>query len=149
MQPRVYTVAIDNVTLSAAQDIFSLLASASNGIKIHEIFLGATSTSPSALRLRLKRGTTQGSGGTAPTPAPADANDTKSAQSTAHANDTTQATGTFTTLKAWQWDTVLPFQDLPTPEDRICCAVSQSLVFDTPSTPSLTVSGYIVFEEVP
>jgi hypothetical protein len=158
MGQRVYSVPIDNVSIgTAVQDIFSLLASASNGIEIHHIHLAAAGvTSPAEVRLRLKRGTatvTQGSGGSAPTPAITDVGDTKAAQSTAHINDTTQATtsGAFTTLLADQWNVLLPFDYLPAPEDREVCTVSQALILDLPAVlaAAYTISGFIKFRELP
>ncbi len=156
MRPRVYVVPLENVAIgTAVGDIFSLLASSANGITIHWIHLEAAVSAEAALRMRLKRGTatvTQGSGGTAPTPASVDVNDTKSAASTAHIDDTTQATttGAFTTLAGFQWDVALPFDYLPPPEDRISCTVSQCLILDLPATiAATTISGFVKFEETP
>lgn len=154
---RVYYVPIENVSIgTAVQDIFSLLASASNGIELHQIHLEAAGvSSPAELRMRLKRGTatvTQGSGGSNVTPASADHGDTKAAGTTAHINDTTQATtsGAFTTLAAFQWDELLPFDFLPAPEDRPTCLTSEALILDLPATiVAVTVSGFIIFAEAP
>lgn len=156
MAGRVYIAFFDNVSIgTAVQDIFSLKAGASNGILIHQIHLESTNTAAAALRMRLKRGTatvTQGSGGSNPTPAPVNDGDTKAAGTVSHCNDTTQATtsGAFTTLAAFQWDTVLPWDHLPAPEDREGCLVSEALILDLPATvTAVTVSGYIKWEENP
>lgn len=156
MGDRTYIVPIDAVSVgTAVQDIFSLLAGSSNGIELHHIHMDSSNTSAAPMRLRLKRGTatvTIGSGGTNKTPAPLDINDTLAAGSTAHINDTSQATttGAFTTLAGFNWDTVLPFDYLPAPEDRPRCTVSQALILDLPATiTAATVSGYIVWKEIP
>ncbi len=156
MGQRIYVVPIENVTIgTAVQDIFSLLAGASNGIELHHIHLEANVSAEAALRLRLKRGTatvTQGSGGSNVTPAPVDANDAASSGVTAHINDTTQATttGAFTTLAGFFWDLALPFDHLPAPEDREVIGVSSSLILDLPATiTSTTISGYVKYRQLP
>lgn len=152
---RVYTVPIDNVAIgTAVQDIFAVKCGAGVGVVLHAIHLDSTNTSAAACRMRLKRGTatvTLGSGGSSVTPAPASFNDA-AAVSTARINDTSQATtsGAFTTILGFNWDTVLPFDYFPAPEHRESCILNQGFVFDLPSTITVvTVSGYLVFEEVP
>lgn len=153
MGQKIYTVPIESVAIgTAVQDIFSLLTGASNGIEIHHIHLEANVSSEAALRMRLKRGTgvSQGSGGSVVTPAPCDATDPAASGVTAHINDTAQATGTFTTLAGYFWDVALPFDDLPAPEDRITCTVSQALVLDLPATiTSTTISGFLKYRQLP
>jgi hypothetical protein len=157
MGSRVYTVPIENVSIgTAVQDVFSLVAGAAGGIIIHHIHLEAAVSAESALRMRLKRGTatvTQGSGGTVVTPPPVSQNDAAAANVTAHINDTTQATttGAFTTLAGFNWDTALPFDHLPAPEDREDCAASSCLILDLPAVLSaaVTVSGYFKYQLVP
>lgn len=155
MSAIVYTVPIENVAIgTAVQDIFSLLAGSAGGIEIHHIHLESTNTAAASLRMRLKRGTatvSQGSGGTAPTPAVVRDGDAASTITTAHINDTTQATttGAFTTLLGFNWDTVLPFDHLPAPEDRESCSATHCLILDLPATiTAVTVSGYIKFAEI-
>lgn len=152
---RTYIVPIENVLIgTAVQDIFSLKASASNGIQIHWIHLESTNVAAFPCRMRLKRGTatvTQGSGGTIVTPAPLDINEIAAA-TVAHINDTTQATtnGAFTTLAGFQWDTILPWDFLPPPEARPGCTVSQGLVLDLPAIiAGVTISGFMAFSETP
>jgi hypothetical protein len=149
-----YVVPIDAVAIgTAVQDIFSLKSSATNGIIIHWIHLDSTNSAAAALRLRLKRGTatiTQGSGGSVITPPPLDINETLAAGTVAHINDTSQATtnGAFTALFNFNWDTVLPFDFLPPPEDRPQCTISQGFFLDLPAViVAATISGFMVFEE--
>jgi hypothetical protein len=110
--------------------------------------------------LRLKRGlptNTAGSGGTAPTKNAVDSGDTKAAQATLRANDTTQATTTgngsvFVMLLYDNWNVLLPFDYMPGPEDedREGILVSEALCLDLPATIVATVvSGYIKWAEVP
>lgn len=153
MGQKVYTVPIENVTIgTAVQDIYSLVTGASNGIEIHHIHLDANVAAEASLRMRLKRGTavTQGSGGSSVTPAPCDATDPVSVGVTAHINDTTQATGSFTTLAGFFWDVALPFDDLPAPEDRFSCTVLQGLFLDLPATvTATTISGFLKYRLLP
>ena len=156
MGDRVYVVPIENVTIgTAVQDIFSLVTGSSNGLVLHHIHLEASVTAEAPLRLRLKRGTatvSQGSGGTVVTPAPLSYQNTLAAQTVTHINDTSQATtsGAFTTLAGFQWDLALPFDHLPSPEDREDCKASQAIILDLPATITSTViSGYIKFAEQP
>lgn len=153
---RVYTAFFDNVTIgTAVQDIFLLKAGATNMIELHSIVLtaGAAITTPAEIRLRLKRGTatiTNGSGGTAPSAVPANITDA-AAVSTLRANDTTQATtsGAFTTLGAWYWNELMPFELLWPPEDRPSCILNQGFVLDLPAViaASVSVSGVITWAE--
>lgn len=152
---RVYGMAIDNVTVAALQDIFSTKMGAANGMRIHWIHLESNSIAASPLRMRLRRATatiTQGTGGTVITPYPVDVNDTLASAATGHANDTSQATttGAFTLVAGFQWDTVLPWDFLPAPEDRPACAAAQGFVLDIPATPtSIVLSGFIQWSEAP
>lgn len=153
---RIYYVPIENVAIgTAVQDIFAIKCGA-GGLILHEMYLGSTNTAAAALRMRLRRATatiTLGSGGTAVTPIAAPGNPSAmAAAATAHINDTTQATtsGAFTTIKPYQWDTVLPFQDLATPELRLDCILNQGFVLDLAATiVAVTISGWIAFEETP
>lgn len=151
---RIYYVPIENVAIgTAVQDIFALKCGA-GGLILHWVHLESTNTAAAALRMRLKRGTatvTLGSGGSLITPIAASFN-AAAAGGTSHINDTTQATtsGAFTTIAAFNWDLVLPFDYLPAPEDRIDCILNQGLVLDLATTiVAATISGFAVFEEVP
>ncbi len=152
---RIYYVPIENVAIgTAVQDIFSFKCTA-GGLILHWIHLDSTNVAAAALRMRLRRGTatvTLGSAGTAPTPSAASANNSVAAATTAHINDTSQATtsGAFTTIIGFNWDTVMPFDYLPPPENRIDCILNQGLVLDLATTiVAVTISGFAVFEEVP
>jgi|SRR5215472_10741366 len=156
MGVRVYATYFDNVTVAAIQDVFSIKAGAAAGLGIHYIELNAGGvTSPAEIRLRLKRlptTVTQGSGGSVPVVSAIDTGDTKASAHVVHANDTTQATtsGTAVVLAAWQWNVLMPFQYLPSPEDRPFFAAGEAFVLDIPAAPASTlVSGWLLWTEFP
>ena len=159
MTGRVYVAGFDNVSVgTAVQDVLSLLAGSAKGIELHYIELNAAGvTSPAEIRLRLKRFSgatiTAGSGGTAPSMYLLDENDGTAASATVRANDTTQSTttGTNVSLMFWQWNVLLPFQYLPTPEDRPVITAGNKLILDFPAVigAATTVSGIIKWREVP
>jgi hypothetical protein len=154
---RVYTAQFGNVAATAAQDFFELLASATQIIIIHSIFVGQSSDAGDAqaemLRVQIKRASgtyTGGSGGSTPTAAPHNFSDT-AFSGTVEANNTTQATagsGALTTILEETFNVQAGWYYTPTPEERIVLNPSQALVVSTPSTPadSLTISGRITFE---
>jgi hypothetical protein len=100
---RVYSVTFENVTISAAQDLFSFKGSTGKTTKLKRILFGMTNTTiqtAQGLRIRgryFPATMTQGSGGTAPTPTPADPGDA-AASFTARVNDTVQATSSGTAV---------------------------------------------------
>lgn len=123
---RVYTVSFENVTVSAAQDLFELTPADDKPIELLGLYLsnvGGTADAGDAqeelLRLLVRRGyTTSGSGGSAPTPAPLDPNDA-AAGFTAEVNNTTVATtGTTADLHADGWNVRVPYQVVWPPEMR-------------------------------
>src|SRR5579872_5648704 len=148
MGRRIYKSAVDTVSIgTTVQDIWSILAGASNGIQLHWLQCTASGVTTAAeLRLRLKRGTatvTIGSGGSTPTKNLVDDGDSKASGSTLHANDTTQATtsGNFTGyLEYFQWNVLLPFDYMPGPEDedRPACSVSEAWILDLPAVITAT-----------
>lgn len=154
MGQRIYTAVFENVTIAAVQDIFMLKAGAACPVELHHITLGAGGiTAAAEIRVRLKRlpaTVTNGSGGSAPTISAVDSGETKTAQSTLRANDTTQATtsGTAANLAAWQWNVLGQFEHLPPPEDREVIQAGEALVLDIPGAPASTVvSGFIRWRE--
>lgn len=154
---RIYSIQIENVAVSAVQDIFSLLSSSAKGLELRHIQLGAIGqTSATEFRLSFKRlpaTVTQGSGGSTPTINKIDSLNGTSSVVTAHANDTTQATtgGTAVTLWSATWDVLLPFEYIPSsPEERETCAVSEAFVLTLNAAPSSTnISGFIKWAERP
>lgn len=153
---RVYTSVFQAVAVTAAQDLLSLLASASVPLKLISARIGQSSDAGDAqdelLRVRIRRGmTTVGSGGTTPAMNAVDPVLGGTATATCRANDTTAASGgtivemledTFNVRSGWIY--------MPVPEERIICAVSTRLAINLVAAPtdSLTMSGTIVWEEL-
>lgn len=148
-----FTSRFDAVSVTAVQDLLSIVAGAARAVKIHEIgFSQATKLSDaneSEVLLIMRSGqTTAGSVGTAPAMVPLDFGDA-AATATVRANDTTQAnTGTIVQHYSWYWNVRAPFQYIWTPESRPTLRVSRRATFELKTTITMTMAGYIVFEEI-
>ncbi len=151
---RLYTMQFNGVAVTAAQDLFALVAGTNTPITVHEIFLSQSSEVGDAqeegLSILLKQGATvAGSGGSAGTLIPRDVDDSASA-ATGRTNDTTIAnTGTIVTHAAWNWNVRVPLQILFTPECRPYAKGGRRLVVGLATVPadSITMSGYITYSE--
>lgn len=164
MQGPIFTVAFSAVAVTAAQDLFSLLAHTSSRIAICRIEIAQYSDAGDAaselLPILMKTGATVvGSGGSAPTPqnVAAATGSSVAAVTTARANDTTQAgTGTIVTRYAGVWNVQAGFLYAPRwdaltgYDERIRVAAGQRFVLDSPAAPadSLTMNGTIWFQEL-
>lgn len=151
----IYTVQFNAVAVTAQQDLFELVAAATQILRIHELGLNQVSEIGDAqeegLSILLKSGqTTTGSGGSTPTPVPMEFL-AAAATFTAKANNTTKATvGTIVTHHAWSWNVRMPFQMIWTPETRPLISPSRRATVELATTPadSITVSGYITVEQL-
>lgn len=121
---RMYTVQFDNVSISAAQDLFEITPADDKPIWIAGLFISNVGIAADAgdaqeelLRLAIIRGfTTSGSGGSAPTPVPCNATD-GAASFTAEVNNTTLAnTGTTTQPHSDGWNVRVPYGNWWIPE---------------------------------
>jgi hypothetical protein len=158
MAGRQYTAGFDNVTVSAAQDLFYLAPADDKPIKILGWFLTQFSdvgdAAEEVLRVNLIRGhATVGSGGTAVAAAsqgPIDPDDAASS-TTVRVNDTTIASaGTAVTLHYGGFNIRAGEQIIMPPEMQHQCSQTQgSIVLRLMAAPadSVTLSGTIVFEE--
>lgn len=153
---RMYTAQVNGVSASAAQDVFELLATATQLIIIHSIFIGQESDEGDAqaelLGVLIKRASgsyTSGSGGSTPTAVPHRFSDTAFG-GTVEANNTTQAaagSGALTTISAETWNVQAGWYYTPTPEERIVLNPSQALVVSIPApADAITLSARITFE---
>ena len=124
MAERIYTVVFENVSITAAQDLFELTPADDKPVRIVALNLSnvggiadAGDASEELLRLLIRRGhTTSGSGGTAPTPRPVDRSGA-AAGFTAEVNNTTVATvGTTHDMFADGWNSRLPYEKTFPPE---------------------------------
>ena len=151
MAGRFLTIPLVSTALATAkQDIFAAKAGAANGIILHWIHLDSTNTTPAPLYMTLQRATTitLGSGGTVITPAPLDVSNGFSVTGTYHVDDTTPSASTFTALKPFIWDTVLPFDYLPAPEHRVQVAGGEGFALTNLATiVAATVAGFTIVEE--
>ena len=153
---RMYSIPFEAVAVSAAQDLWEVLAASGKNFTLHEIVVGQSSdagdTAAEMLGISIKRwiGGTSGSGGGTVTPAKHDTNDA-AAGATAEINNTTQAVaggGSLTTVRSECFNIQGGYQYLPAPEQRITflaaerCVVSVTLPAD-----ALTMSGTMVIEE--
>lgn len=151
----IFTAVFEAVAVTAAQDMFELVAGAATRVRIREIKIGQYSDFGDAqaeqLSVKLVRGdTVAGSGGSAATPqnlmghsaAPA-------ATSTVNVNNTTVANTSGKTLVADVWNVAAGWWYYPPEEEMIVLEKGQRLCVRT-SAPadSLTCNATIVFEEM-
>lgn len=144
------------VAVSAAQDVFEVLAPAGIKVAIREISIGQYSDFGDAqselVSVRLVRGhTTTGSGGSSLTPVTRTGRSNATASTTTvKANNTTIASsGTAETLIAESFNVAAGWTYRPLPEERIVLQASARLVCRiTAPTDALTVNGTIIFEEL-
>jgi len=152
---RVYTVSMDNVAVSAAQDLFTILCASTVPIEIHSVNLDQkTLTAWEAKDITFKRvpATVTVTGGTSITARPMVPNDTAAA-ATATINNTTLATstGTIVTLLATEFNFLNGFYWSPAgQDDRIIIAPSQAFCVRLGTAPSgsMNVSGSMTFAEL-
>lgn len=162
---RLYSLTFENVTISAAQDLFYIKPAADKICIIEAAYLsnvGGTADAGDAqeelLRIafnRLPATVTVGSGGSASatgTLNPMSVNDT-AASFTGRTNDTTPATtsGTARTLHADGWNVRIPYVWVPPPEHRILVANAEAVVFKLLAAPAdaVSVSGTLLVREMP
>ena len=152
----IYVATFAAVVVSAAQDVFEIVAPASSRLTIREIRLGQYSDPGDAeaemLSVQIIRGyTTSGSGGSAVTPVNfSPVSGAASPVATVERNNTTVAQdGTGAVLLADTFNVMGGWRYYPVPEERIEVGVSQRLVVRiTAPADSLTMNGTMVYEEV-
>lgn len=155
---RFYSVPIVPTAVSAAVDLFEVLAAAGKPFVLHEVVFAQSSDFGDAqaegLGIAIKRATgsyTSGSGGSTVTPAKHATNDA-SAGPTAEVLNTTQAvagSGALTTIRAEAFNVQGGWQYLPTPEQRLVFLAGEACVVSlTGPADAITVSATLVFEEL-
>lgn len=152
---RLYTVQFNGVAVTAQQDIFELNAPADAAVVVHEIGVSQSTevgdAAEEGLSLLWKSGqTTSGSGGTAPTAVPIEVGDAAFGGTTEVNNTTKASVGTIVTHYAWNWNIRMDFVKIFTPETRPVLSPSRRATLELATTPadSITMSGYLVFEEL-
>ncbi len=154
MQGQMYTASVGAVAVTALQDFFQLLASATVPIIVHSVRLGQSSDAgdSEAEMLRVALGTADmtvnGSGGSTTTPA-SHSPGSPAAVTVAETNNTTQATvntviyeDVFNVQAGYLW--------VGTPEERILVLPTEAFIVELPAAPgdSLTMSGSVTFQEL-
>jgi len=152
---RIYTAQFNGVGATVTQDIFEIVADTASIVKIHEIGVSQLSDVGDAeeemLLLLLKSGqTTSGAGGSVVTPVPQLFGDSAFSGS-AESNNTTKASlGTIVTHYAWDWNIRMAFVQIFTPETMPVLSPGRRMTVELETAPAdaVTLSGYIVFEEI-
>lgn len=151
-----FVVSFAAVAVTAAQDVFELVAPATSKLVIREVVLGQYTDFGDAAAeilsvLMIRGNATSGSGGSAATPVNlASHTGAKSAGATAEVNNTTVAsTGSPVTLRAEAWNVQTPYRFYPAPTEQIVVNASERFVVRlTAPADSITMNGTLVFEEI-
>lgn len=155
---RFYTASFSAVSVSAAVDVFEILAASAKPFILHEIALAQSSdygdAAAEGLSVLIKKATgsyTSGSGGSTATLRPHSTNDA-AAGPTPETNNTTQASagsGALITMRAEAFNVQAGYQYLPTPEQRMLFLPTEALVVSiTAPADAITLSGSVVIEEL-
>lgn len=153
-QGAMYVAQIDGVSISAICDIFYIKPASTRAVVIHEIRITQETTETSEqLPIKIFRTATDASAsGTSNTPAPLMANAFPAAGATVRTNITGGSLTTETTLLGTQGDNVLGgWHFLPTPAAQPVLPPGGngfSVKLKTAPTAALTISGYVIFEEI-
>ena len=155
---RFYSVPFSATSVSAAVDVFEVLATTAKPFFLHSIVIAQSSDYGDAqaegLSVLIKRATgsyTSGSGGSTVTPAKHATNDA-AAGPTAEVCNATQASagsGALTTIVADAFNVQGGYQYLPPPEQRLFFLAAEAVVVSiTAPADAVTLSGTLVFEEL-
>lgn len=152
MTGRMYTAVFEEVAVTAAQDLFEIVAPADSAVVVHGFGVSQSSDAGDAaseqLNILVHRGSTSGSAGSTPTPAPLSVGDAAFG-GTVEANNTTQSTE-GTQLWAECFNVMAGLSVWFPPEARPVISPSGRLIIELQTAPadSLTMSGWVVFEEI-
>lgn len=155
---QIYVATFSDIAISAAQDLFEIVAPATSRIVLREFEFGQHSDAGDALAdmlpLEIIRGyTTSGSGGASVTPVPmVPWSDAPTAAATIERNNTTiAANGSPKILRATAFNVMGGYRYYPGYRgERIMLDFSQRLVIRLSAAPSSEISCYgtLVFEEI-
>lgn len=148
MQGRMFTAVFRGASVSAAQDLFEIVAAAGVPVIVHEINLTCRGGNDERLNIMVHRADTSGSGGSAVTPRalnPA----VLTAETTVEVNNTTQGTDGVI-VDTFEWDLRMPGQRLYTPATQILVPGGGRLCVSLETAPAgtRTMSGMVTFEEI-
>lgn len=152
---RIYTAQFNDVTVSAAQDLFQLTASTSAAVEVLEVHVSQQTEFGDAaeemLNIQVRSGsTTSGSGGSTPSMVKLSVGDA-SAGSSVQANNTTKANTTSNVIHgSYWWNLRMPFDLIYTPETTVVLAPARRLTVELVGAPvdAVDMSGFIVFKEI-
>jgi len=154
----IYVATFEDIAITAAQDLFEIVAPSNSRVVIREFEIGQESDEGDAqaemLGLKIIRGyTSAGSGGAAVTPYPvAPWSGAATAGSTVKRNNTTIASGgTPKLMRATAWNVMGGYRYYPGFRgERIMLDAGERCVFRLPNAPidSLTCHATLVFEEL-
>lgn len=155
---RMYRAQVSAVAVTAAQDIFEIVAPSDVLVIVHgwEVFQTSDvgDAAEELLRLQTTRGVgaTSGSGGSSPTVQPIDNGDA-AVSATVEANNTTQMTaggGSLEVLEQYGWNVRMPREKLYAPEERPIITPGERWTLALPAAPadSLTLTAMVTFEEI-
>lgn len=153
---RMYRTEFTAVGVTVAQDLFEILAATAKHCIIHAWGVSQTTEVGDAqeegLQILIKRGVgaTSGSGGSTHTPAPTHTSDT-AAGAVVEINNTTKMTsGTITQEENYNWNVRQRIDIWYTPETRLQIAPGERKTIELNTAPadSITMSGYVIFEEL-
>jgi len=154
-----YRAVFEDIAVSAAQDLFEILAPADAVVKVHEVYVGQSSdygdASAEGLAISIVRGegsVTSGSGGGSVTPAPQEKG-FAAAGSVVERNNTTKmvvGTGTLVVVHNDAFNIQSGWQYIPTPEGRPVISPGDRLTVELVGAPAdaITMSATVVFEEI-
>lgn len=155
-----YRATFKEIAVTAAQDLFELLAPADATVIVHRWTISQKTEVGDAaeemLTITVNRGVgsvTSGSGGASVTPQPVE-DGMAAFGGTVERNNTTilaVGTGTLETdIEVYEWNIRVPFEHIYTPEERPIISPSTyfTLELETAPADSVTMSGTLVFEEL-
>lgn len=157
---RMYTAAFKDTAVTAVQDLLEIAAPADAVVVIHSWFLVQKTevgdTAEEMLLLTCNRGVgtvTSGSGGATVTPHPIADGDPAFGGVVERNNTTAMVVGTGTLetdLEVHAWNVRVPYQRIYTPEERPVISPSNrwTLELETAPADSITMSGFVTFEEI-
>ena len=152
---RMYTAAFSGQAETVAVDLLEIVAASTDVVVIHEIGVGQTADVGDAeeeiLLLHWKSGqTATGTGGNTTSIVPISFGDPASGATVKDTNTSKAASGTIVTHHSWSWNVRMQFQNIWTPETRPILSPSRRATLEMAAAPgdSLTLNGYIVFEEL-
>lgn len=152
----VYSAPFSAIAVTAAQDLWEIVAPSDSLVAIREIRFGQYTDFGDAaaeiLGVTMTRGhTTSGSGGSTITPVNFRAETgAASATTTVERNNTTQAATSGTVIFADAWNIQAPYLLIPAEDDqRFIIKASQRFVISiTAPADSITMNGTVIFEEL-